>query len=343
MGRPYGLLRAGFPYVKTLGMYRITNFPVGLALGQERRLHVLCRQDKAFAGVMDAVRTYSLADDEPGNTFGPLGDAEGQFRWPVAIAADSAERLYISDEALDRISVFEHEGELVRCWGTPGSGPGEFRRPAGLAFDADENLLVVDSMNHRVQRYSKDGEFIDGWGGHGDGEGEFDLPWGIAVDELGDVYVADWRNDRVQKFTAEGQFILAFGRSGRGDGEFQRPSGVAVDRDGDIYVCDRGNNRIQQFNEETRYIDKMLGAATLSKEAREYMLAQAGPNRIRDMARVEEERLLRQPQSIAIDDDGCLYIADTDSYRVQVYQKEVIRLEPHQMAPPMRSVTLLSE
>ena len=89
MGRPYGLLRAGFPYVKTLGMYRITNFPVDLVLGKERRLYVLCRQDKAFAGVMDAVRTYSLEDDEPGNTFGPLGEGEGQFRWPVSIAADS--------------------------------------------------------------------------------------------------------------------------------------------------------------------------------------------------------------------------------------------------------------
>ena len=199
-------------------------------------------------------------------------------------------------------------------------------------------------MNHRVQRYTKDGEFIDGWGSHGDGEGQFDMPWGITVDELGDVYVADWRNDRVQKFTRRGRVHprLRPLREGRRRVQTARP-GVAVDRDGDIYVCDRGNNRVQQFNEETRYIDKMLGAATLSKEAREYMLAQAGPNRIRDMARVEEERLLRQPQSITIDDEGRLYIGDTDSYRVQVYQKEVIRLEPHQMAPPMRSVTLLSE
>ena len=35
MGRPYGLLRAGFPYIKTLAMRRVTNFPVDLALGQE--------------------------------------------------------------------------------------------------------------------------------------------------------------------------------------------------------------------------------------------------------------------------------------------------------------------
>ena len=343
MSRPYGLLRAGFPYLNTLGMYRITNFPVDLALGNDGRLFVLCRQDTNQAGVLDAVRTYSLEDEEPGDTFGALGDGEGEFRRPVSIVADSDERLFISDDALDRISVFSTDGEFVSCWGTSGSSAGEFERPAGLVFDADEHLLVVDSVNHRVQKFTKDGQFILGWGSHGDGEGEFDMPWGITVDELGDVYVADWRNDRVQKFTGDGEFILAFGHSGRGDGEFNRPTDVAVDRDGDIYVCDRGNNRVQQFNEETRYIDKMVGAATLSKAAREYMLAQAGPNRIRDMALLEPERLLREPQSIIVDDEGRLYIADTGTYRIQVYQKEAIPLEPHQLAPPMRSVTLLSE
>ena len=35
MGRPYGLLRAGFPYLKTVGMRRVTNFPVDLAIGAD--------------------------------------------------------------------------------------------------------------------------------------------------------------------------------------------------------------------------------------------------------------------------------------------------------------------
>ena len=45
MARPYGLLRAGFPYVKTLGMRRITNFPIDIALGSEDRIYVLCHLD----------------------------------------------------------------------------------------------------------------------------------------------------------------------------------------------------------------------------------------------------------------------------------------------------------
>ncbi len=337
MARPYGLLRAGFPYLKTLGMRRLTNFPVDIALGGEGRMYILCRQEGTAL-----VRKYSFDDEDRGN-FGEIGDEEGKFQWPVSIIADAEENVYISDEALDRISSFDREGEFLACFGESGSGEGQLNRPAGLVLDADENVLVVDSMNHRVQKFTKEGRFILGWGRHGDGEGEFDMPWGITVDELGDVYVADWRNDRVQRFTAEGEFILQFGKSGSGNGEFDRPTDVAVDLDGDVYVCDRGNNRVQLFDSEARYVEQFLGAATLSKIGREYMLTNASPNRMRDMAVLEPQKFLRQPRSIALDADGHLFIADTGSYRVQVYQKEAIRLEPHQFAPPRRSVTLLQE
>ena len=337
MTRPYGLLRAGFPYLKTLGMRRLTNFPVDIALGAEGRMYILCRQEGAAL-----VRKYSFDDEDRGN-FGEVGDEEGKFQWPVSIIADSEENLYISDEALDRISSFDSEGEFLNSFGESGAGEGQLNRPAGLAFDSDENIYVVDSMNHRVQKFAKDGTFILGWGSHGEGDGQFDMPWGITVDELGDIYVADWRNDRVQKFTADGEFVFKFGTSGGGNGEFNRPTDVAVDLDGDIYVCDRGNNRVQLFNPEARYVDKFLGAATLSKAGRDYMMTNASPNRIRDMAVLEPQKLLRQPKSIAVDAEGHLFITDTGSYRVQVYQKEVIHLEPHQIAPPMRSVTLHQE
>jgi DNA-binding beta-propeller fold protein YncE len=136
---------------------------------------------------------------------------------------------------------------------------------------------------------------------------------------------------------------MEFGQSGAGDGEFNRPTDVTVDSDGDIYVCDRGNNRVQLFNEEAGYVDKFVGDATLSHVAREYMMTNASPNRIRDMAILEPQKLLRQPRSIAVDLEGHLFITDTGSYRIQVYQKEAIHLEPHQFASPMRSVTLHQE
>ena len=334
MPRPYALLRAGFPYVKTIGMRRVTNFPADVALGNEGRIYVLCRTDIAAD-----VRILNL-DDESLGTIGKLGTDDGDLQWPVGIIADSAEELFISDEALHRVSRFNRDGEFLGKWGEQGNGDGQLNGPAGMAFDAEENVYVVDSLNHRVQRFTKDGKFLLNWGGFGTGEGEFNYPWGVAVDEDGDVYVSDWRNDRVQKFTANGEFIFAFGRSGSEDGEFNHPAGLHVDGDGDIYVADTLNNRIQVFNAEAEYVTKFLGDATLSKSGRAYLIANAKPMRLREMAKLEEQKLLRKPKSLVVGDDGLMYVPDYGSYRVQVYQKEAVPLDEGQIFPPLRSPTL---
>ncbi len=335
--RPYGLLRCGFPFDKTLGMRRLTNYPIDVALGDDDRLYVLCRADNA-----SLVRRYNYADEDLGQ-FGSVGKDEGQFMWPVSIITDSDENIYISDEYLNRITVFDKDGQFVKCWGESGSEPGQLDRACGIAFDSEENVYVSDSMNHRVQKFSKDGKFITAFGEFGSGKGQLNMPWGIDVDDEDAVYVADWRNDRVQVFSTDGKFITKFGGSGCGDGEFNRPTDVAVDDDGDIYVADWGNDRVQLFNSETRYVQKFLGDATLSQVARDYMLTNAMPNRLRDMSNIEQQKYLRRPKSVTVSGDGRLYISDNLSYRVQVYRKEVIHLTPEQYGPPMRSPTLNQE
>ena len=245
----------------------------------------------------------------------------------------------MSDEALHRIVSFSREGEYIGSWGEAGEAEGQLNGPAGIAFDADENMLVVDSLNHRVQKFSREGEFIGGWGSFGDGPGEFDMPWGVTVDELGYVYVVDWRNDRVQKFDSDGEFVFEIGSSGDGPGELNRPAGVAVDRFGDIYVADTGNNRVQLFNEHGRYVQRFIGDSTLSRVARDYMLTNAYPNRLRDMADLEGEKRLRAPKNVRVDDD-LMFVPDYRSYRVQVYKNEAIPLDEHQISEPLRAPTL---
>ncbi len=339
MGRPYGLLRAGYPFLKTLGMRRITNFPIDIAIGGEGRMYILCRNDGAAV-----IRAWhfddaeQLTDDLIG--IGGYGAGEGQYTWPVNVIVDGEENVYVSDEALHRITSYTKEGELIGSWGEEGDAPGKLNGPAGIAFDAEENMYVVDSLNHRVQKFTAGGEYICGWGSRGDAPGEFDMPWGVTVDELGDVYVADWRNDRVQKFTADGDFVFEIGGSGSGKGEFDRPTGVAVDHFGEIYVADTGNDRVQLFSEKGDYVQKFIGDATLSRVARNYMLTNAYPNRLRDMADLEKEKRLRAPKSVRLDDEGRMYIPDFRSYRVQVYLNEAIPLDESQIVAPMRAPTL---
>ncbi len=334
MSRPYGLLRAGFPYLRTLAMRRVTNFPVDVALGQEGRIHVLCRTEAA-----SQIRTITLEDENLG-AFGSIGTGEGQFQWPAGLAVDSDETIYVSDEARHTIYRYAHEGEFLGQWGEHGDGDGDLNRPSGVAFDSEDNLYVSDTMNHRVQKFTRNGKFLMSFGSLGSGEGQLNMPWGVTVDELGDIYVVDWRNDRVQKFSGSGEFIFSIGSSGSGDGEFNRPAGVDVDLHGDIYVADAGNDRVQLFDQHGAYVQKFLGEGTLSKSSRTYMLANARPMRLRAMADLDQTKLLRGPRAVRIDDRFRMYVPDYGTYRVQVYQKEAVPLDENQISPPLRSPSL---
>ena len=338
MGRPYALLRAGFPYVKTLGLRLITDFPVDVAIGKDGVIYVLCRYK--FDG--DYLIRKLTDEDEDLGTIGTLGRGDGSCLWPANIIADHEDNLYVSDEAVHQIAMFSKDGKFLGKWGEKGDGDGQLNRPSGIAFDAEENIYVVDTLNHRVQKFTKDGLFLAKWGAFGSGEGQFNMPWGITIDELGDIYVVDWRNDRIEKFTADGEFIFQLGASGSGDGEFKRPTGVAVDQDGDIYVADCGNNRVQLFSAEGRYVQKVTGDATLSNAGRRYLLSSTIPLRLREMVNLEPQKLFRTPKSVRLDSQGRMLVVEEDCYRIQVYQKDAIPLEPQQVAPPFRSPRLLT-
>ena len=270
MPQPYALLRAGFPYMKTVGVKGVIDDPLDIAFGGDGRVYVLGTAPIRITNI-DHEDLGAIGKRSFGVEYGSNGDAisvdEGELFMPVQVILDREDNLYVSDEACHTISIFSKDGDFLGRWGEHGTADGQLNRPSGIAFDADENLYVVDTMNHRVQQFTKSGQFLKGWGRFGAGAGEFNMPWGVAIDDDGDVYISDWRNDRVQKFTPEGEFIFEFGKTGSGRGEFVRPAGITVDHDFDIYVCDWGNNRIQLFTPEGRYVQQFTGDATLSEPA----------------------------------------------------------------------------
>ena len=340
MPRPYGLLRAGFPYLKTLGMRRISNFPIDVAFGKEGRVYILLRADNS-----PLIRKWHIDDAEmltdELEAIGSNGTDEGQYTWPVQLISDKDENLFLTDEWLNRITAYSVDGDCLFSWGEQGTDEGKLNRPAGIAFDPnEENVYVVDSLNHRIQKFTRKGKFISTWGEFGEDFSQFNMRWGIEVDEKGDVYVADWRNDRIQKFSSDGDFIWSLGNRGTGSGEFRRPTGIAVDKHGDIYVSDFDNNRIQLFNENKQYVMQFTGDASMSRSARNYMLLNAYPNRIREMSSLDIEKLMRGPKSVRVDDQFRMFVPDFRSYRVQVYQKEAIELTNRELSPEMRAVTL---
>ncbi len=327
-----------FQYSHTIGRQEVRSGngffnPVAITRDPDNLLYVLSRGTETPAFFPCKRVTVFNLDEEVVDEFGqkvPPEDADdttpnGAFMWPTSVALDSDGIAYVSDEWLNRVSVYDRErGNWIGMWGTLGDGPGEINRPAGLAFDKNDNLYMVESRNHRVSVFTKDGKFQFGWGRQGDGDGEFNLPWGIEIDQHGDVYVADWRNDRIQKFAPDGTFLMKFGRSGDGEGEFSRPTGVAVDKDGHIFVTDYKNDRVQVFRPDGGYITTIRGQAGLSKWGAErvYLDPTIVQARNRALNLAEREGAFQGPIAVEVDDEGRVFVLECARHRVQVFTKQ---------------------
>ena len=339
------LTQTNYRYSHSIGIYALLgrgfNNPVDVAFGPEGVLYVLNRAGPEVAVRMPYKRvSMCTVDSEFLGEFSSGGTGDGQLMWPASIAIDRDANVYVSDEALHRVTVFDSKGNFLRNWGTRGSGDGQLNRPAGIAFDGNDNLLVVDGMNNRIQRFTRDGIFLDEWGSGGSGEGEFNIPWGIAVDEDDNVFVADWRNDRIQKFDGEGKFLAEFGGPGEDDGKFNRPSGVTVDADGNIYVADWGNERVQILGPNGDFVTKFRGESGMSKWADDYFSANTEEWEIRQQADLEPEfdappddfareesanieKLFWGPVSVKLDDQGRMFVVESCRHRIQIYQKSI--------------------
>ncbi len=316
------------------------NFPVDMTLGADGVAYVVSRGSESIGNVAwnrtgvgqrvgRIVIGNQTGEEEFLGEFSRYGSAEGQLIWPTAIAADKQGNLYLTDEWLNRVSVFDKDGTFLRCWDTVQSGDGETNGSAGITIDQNETIFITDGRSHKVRKFTTDGKFLGAWGTQGSGEGELDSPWGITVDNNGDVYVADHKNHRVQKFTADGKFLAQFGRQGTKKGEMSYPTDVAVDPEGDVYVCDWSKNkwdrgRIHIFDSTGAFLTSLVGdAQQLSSWAQ--MTVDANDDymkRRREVETTEPEWTFAQPTAVEFDAaNSRLLVTDTQRSRIQIYQK----------------------
>jgi len=210
------------------------------------------------------------ADDPAPITFlkqwGQQGSQPGEFHFPIAIAVNQHDELFVTDHLNHRVQKFDTEGKLL----------GQIEvlpNPGGIALDANGNLYLAHihasgSSEHDdgdfVTVYSPEGKLLRRWGKKGTEPGEFDCPGGIAVARNGNVYVADQTNHRIQVFNVKGKFLLQWGEYGNETGQFGGkgsrnsrtggPQFVAFDRDGNVWTTEGANCRIQRFTAQGKFL-----------------------------------------------------------------------------------------
>jgi hypothetical protein len=189
-------------------------------------------------------------------------------------------------------------------------------QPVGLAYDpTTDELFIADSGDNVVREvnistgviglFAGDGTAGNtGNGGHAT-SAELDQPQGLAVDAHGDVFITDADSNEVREVTTDG-IIHDFAGDGTagytGDGgpatsaDLDQPSGVAVDTDGNVYIADSSNNAIRRVDASTGVITTVAGNTTAGY---------AGDGGSATVAELDD------PQDIAVDPDGDVFVADT--------------------------------
>ena len=183
----FGLNDRTYRYSHTIGQnaYDGPGFfqPTDVAVGQDGVMYVVnrCATEQEINHPGIRVVMTNMEEDYLGS-FGGYGEGAGKFVRPTSVALDSRQNVYVSDEWLQRISIFDKKGQFLDKWGAMGAGAGQFNRPSGLAFDQRDNLYLVDSANHRVEVFTREGKFLHQFGAQGSGDGQFNYPWGIDID-----------------------------------------------------------------------------------------------------------------------------------------------------------------
>jgi len=251
---------------------------------------------------------------------GDNGPAVGAEVWsPRSLAVDPAGNLFIGetgDSLVRRIDAVT--GQITTFAGNP-TGTGSIGGPAnnfklygidGIACDHLGNVYIAE-LSDVVEVSVATGNITE-VAGTSTNAG-FEHLNGIAVDKAGNVYVSDYYTNLVSKINSSGNLSVFAGSAGygipSGDGglatnaRLNFPEGLAVDGTGNVYIADSNDFAIREVN-TSGIINTVAGVFSNS-----YAIGGDGSPAV-DVG-------LFEPQAIAADAAGDIYLADQATYRIR--------------------------
>ena len=123
------------------------------------------------------------------------------FIKPVDVYSDSLQNIYVSDQALNKIFMYDQDLATWNSFGSYGSGSDQLNYPTGITADSSGNIYVADTNNGRVQIYNTQEERWSSLGSLGYGLGFFKTPTQVSLDSQNNVYVYDTYYRTIQKYS----------------------------------------------------------------------------------------------------------------------------------------------
>ena len=231
---------------------------------------------------------------------GPATSAE--LNYPVGLAVDNANNVYITDYLNSAIRMVNAEGIITTVAGNGIAGytgdggqanNAQLNYPRGVAVDGSGNIYIADYSNNVIRKVNASGIIstfagvgIEGYSGDG-GEAvlaKLNNPWGIAVDGHNNVYFSELHNNVIRKVDSTGIIITIGGMlcgcegySGDGGmaiyGKLDQPMGISINCSGNLYIADNANfairvlgtyNRVPFFAQTTQNINAYQSSPSTS-------------------------------------------------------------------------------
>ena len=163
----------------------------------------------------------------------------------------------------------------------------------------DDGLIYLLQRGDRadpVIALDRTGRVVRSWG-----SGMYTMPHAIRVDPDGNVWTADAKSSRVLKFAPDGTLLMEIAVGGQPagcDGDFCGTTDVAFGPDGQVFIADGYRNaRILRYTADGRKVAEWGRPGT-------------GPGEF------------RLPHSLAVDENGIVYVADRENGRIQRFDRD---------------------
>jgi sugar lactone lactonase YvrE len=298
-------------YKDGFGTNALVSYPRGIAVAPDGTLYIADTNNYVIRKVAPdgSVTTFS-GSRKQGHVDGDAKTAQFNALADIALAQDGT--LVVADG--NSIRRIDKTGKVTTLAGSSASGYQDgqgqaalFNRIGGIDVDAHGNVYIADTYNHRIRKVDVAGNVstIAGSGSSSfqDGVGvqaRFDYPEDVVVSPAGVLFVADRRSYRIRKID-KARRVTTFAGSGsrtmrQGSGRsaaFVSPVSMTMDARGNLYVLDDHNIRRITPSGTVSLVSGASGAGYTNGS-----LASAR---------------FYQPQGIAVDSDGNLYVADSQN------------------------------
>ncbi len=312
----------GFGTADGVGLAARFHLPDGTATDGAGNLYVADSRNDTIRKIVLATGAVTTLAGKAG----VQGDANGTgpaatFEGPYGLASDGT-NLYVAEPFTNFIRQIVLATGVVTTLAGSGQNGGDdgvgaaatFNSPQGLCYDGHGNLFVADTENNLIRQIVLATATVStlagtlGSIGWADGTGPaaiFNRPYGLACDGQGNLYVADTDTDVIRQIVIATAVVTTIAGSestgaGSADGSgtaasFDQPQGLCCDGAGNLFVADTQNDTLRQIVLATQAVTTLAGTVGVVGAADATGTAAT----------------FGQPQALASDGAGNLYVADT--------------------------------